>query len=128
MLLYQFSVSYILWFRHLFACYFQKLHVMEFKIHETEAETETQLVESCSFPIGRSEVKMVDWSQIFRMQIDKHLAWDRDTPFVRSKIPRAIGLLKYAKLLLPSETLCKMYRGRRRRMVPCQILTLAVTA
>ena len=45
------------------------------------------------------------------MQIDKHLAWDEHIRFVRSKVSRAIGFLKYAKKLLPQDTLCKMYRG-----------------
>ena len=71
----------------------------------------TNLVEPPSFSIGGSEVEMVDKIKYLGMQIDKHLAWDEHTQFVRSKVSRAIGFLKYAKKLLPKDILCKMYRG-----------------
>ena len=45
------------------------------------------------------------------VQIDRHLAWDNHVHFLRSKVSRAIGFLKYAKKLLSQYTLCKMYRG-----------------
>ena len=71
----------------------------------------TKLVEPPSFPIGGSEVDMVDNVKYLRVQIDRHLSWDEHIHFVRSKVSRAIGFLKYAKKLLPEDTLCKMYRG-----------------
>ena len=54
---------------------------------------------------------MVDKVKYLGMPIDKHFAWNEHTQFVRSKVSRAIGFLKYAKKLLPKDTLCKMYRG-----------------
>ena len=71
----------------------------------------TKPVESPSFSIGGSEVEMVDNIKYLGVQIDRHLAWDEHIHFVRSKVSRAIGFLKYAKKLLPQDTLCKMYRG-----------------
>ena len=69
------------------------------------------LVEPSSFSIVGSEVEMVDKIKYLGIQIDKHLAWDEHTLFVRSKVSRAIGFLKYAKKLIPKNTLCKMYPG-----------------
>ena len=71
----------------------------------------TKLVEPSSFSIGGSEVEMVDNIKYLGVQIDRHLSLDEHIHFVRSKVSRAIGFLKYAKKLLPQDTLCKMYRG-----------------
>ena len=72
----------------------------------------TKLVEPPSFSIGGSEVEMVDNVKYLGVQIDRHLAWEEHIHFIRSKVSRAIGfLIKYAKKLLPQDTLCKMYRG-----------------
>ena len=74
----------------------------------------TKLVEPPSFSIGASEVEMVDnvkHVRLIRVQIDRHLAWDEHIHFIRYKVSRAIGFLKYAKKLLPQDTLCKMYLG-----------------
>ena len=68
-------------------------------------------MEPPSFSIGGSEVEMVDNVKYLGVQIDRHLSWDEHIHFVRSKVSRAIGFLKYAKKLLPQDTLCKMYRG-----------------
>ena len=54
---------------------------------------------------------MVDNVKYLGVQIDRHLSWDAHIHFVRSKVSRAIGFLKYAKKLLPQDTLYKMYRG-----------------
>ena len=70
----------------------------------------TKLVEPPSFSTDGSEVEMVDNVNYLGVQIDK-LAWDEHIHFVRSKVSRAIGFLKYAKKLLPQDALCKMYRG-----------------
>ena len=71
----------------------------------------TKLVEPPSFSIGGLEVEMVDNVKYLGVQIDRHLAWDEHIHFVRSKVSRAIGFLKYAKKLLPKDTLSKIYRG-----------------
>ena len=68
-------------------------------------------MEPPSFTIGGSDVEMVGNVKYLGVQIDRHLAWDEHIQFVRSKVSRAIGFLKYAKKLLPQDTLCKMYRG-----------------
>ena len=54
---------------------------------------------------------MVGNVQYLGAQIDRHLAWDEHIHFARSKVSRAVGFLKYAKKLLPQDTLCEMYRG-----------------
>ena len=61
----------------------------------------TKLVEPPSFSIGGSEVEMVDNVKYLGVQIGRHLSWDEHIHFVRSKVSRAIGFLKYAKKLLP---------------------------
>ena len=71
----------------------------------------TILVESPSFSIGGSEVEMVDNVKHLGVQTDGHLAWDEHTHSVRSEVSRAIRFLKYAKKLLPQDTLSKLYRG-----------------
>ena len=71
----------------------------------------TKLVEPPSFTIGGSDVEMVGNVNYLGVQIDRHLAWDEHIHFIRSKVSRTIGFLKYAKKLLPQDTLCKMYRG-----------------
>ena len=54
---------------------------------------------------------MVDNVKYLGVQIDRHLSLDEHIRFVRSKVSRAIGFLKFAKKLLPQNTLCKIYRG-----------------
>ena len=50
----------------------------------------TKLVEPPSFSIGGSEIEMADNVKYFGVQIDRHLAWDEHTHFVRAKVSRAI--------------------------------------
>ena len=45
------------------------------------------------------------------IQLDQHLIWDEHTRFLRAKVSRAIGFLKYAKKILPQETLSQIYSG-----------------
>ena len=45
------------------------------------------------------------------VQFDQHLIWDEHVRFVCAKVSRALGFLKYAKKLLPQETLSHIYRG-----------------
>ena len=71
----------------------------------------TKLVEPPSFSIGCLEVEMVDNVKYLGVHIDRHLSRDEHIHFVRSKVSHAIGFIKYAKKLLPLDTLCKMYRG-----------------
>ena len=80
----------------------------------------TKLVESPSFSIGGSEMEMVDNVKYLGVQIDRHLAWDEHIHFVRSKVSRAIGFLKYAKKLLPQD--------RRTLSVKCIVVSLNRTS
>ena len=50
----------------------------------------TKLVEHPSFSIGGSEIEMADNVKCLGVQIDRHLAWDEHTHFVRAKVSRAI--------------------------------------
>ena len=54
---------------------------------------------------------MVDNVKNLGVQIDRHLVWDEHIHFARSKVFSTIRSLKYAKKLVPQDTLCKMYRG-----------------
>ena len=64
-------------------------------------------MEPPSFSIGGSKVEMVGNVKYLGVQIDRHLSWDEH---IHIQVSRAIGFLKYAKKLLPQDTLCKMYR------------------
>ena len=68
-------------------------------------------IESPSFAIGDSQVEIVDKTKYLGVQLDQHLVWDEHTRFLRAKVSRALGFLKYAKKLLPQETLSQIYRG-----------------
>ena len=46
------------------------------------------------------------------VQLDQHLIWDEHVRFVCAKVSRALGILTYAKKLLPQETLSHIYRGK----------------
>ena len=45
------------------------------------------------------------------VQLDQHLIWDEHVRFVCAKVSCAFGFLKYAKKLLPQETLSHIFRG-----------------
>ena len=64
---------------------------------------------SPSFAIGDSEIKIVEKTKYLGSQLDQHLVWDEHTRFLRAKVSRAIGSLKYAKNILPQETLSQKY-------------------
>ena len=71
----------------------------------------TKLLEPLSFSIGGYKVKMVDNIKYLGVQIGDHLAWDEHAHFIRSKVSRANEFLKYAKQLVPQDTLCKLHHG-----------------
>ena len=68
-------------------------------------------VQSPSFAIGDSQIEIVEKTKYLEIQLDQHLVWDGHTRFLRAKVSRAIALLKYAKKILPQETLSPIYRG-----------------
>ena len=68
-------------------------------------------VQSPSFAIGDSQIEIVEKTKYLGIQLDKHLVWDECARFLRAKVSRAIRFLKYAKKILPQETLSQMYSG-----------------
>ena len=68
-------------------------------------------VHSLSFAIGDSQIEIVEKTKYLGIQLDQHLVWDEHTRFLRAKVSRAIGFLKYAETILPQETLSQKYRG-----------------
>ena len=68
-------------------------------------------VQSPSFAIGDSQIEIVEKTKYLGIQLDQHLVWDEHTRLLRAKVSRAIGFLKYAKTILPQETLSQIYRG-----------------
>ena len=70
-----------------------------------------EVVEQPSFAINGTQIKLVENTKYLGVQLDSHLAWDVQINYMRTKVSRALGFLKYAKKFLPKETLSKMYRG-----------------
>ena len=56
-----------------------------------------------------SQIEIVEKTKYLGIQLDQYLVWDEHTRFLRAKVSRAIGFLKYAKKILPQETLSQMY-------------------
>ena len=61
--------------------------------------------------IDGSQTEIVEKAKYLGVQLDQHLIWDEYVRFVCAKVSRAFGFLKYAKKLLPQETLSHIYRG-----------------
>ena len=74
-------------------------------------EISDKLVPTPSFAIGNPHIDVVANAQYLGIQFDKHLVWDEHTKALRSKISHSLGFLKYAKKLLPKQTLSQMCRG-----------------
>ena len=68
-------------------------------------------VQSPSLAIGDAQIESVEKTKYLGIQLDQHLFWDEHTRFLRVKASRAIGFLKYAKRILPQETLGQTYSG-----------------
>ena len=62
-------------------------------------------VELPTFVIDDSQIKIVEKAKYLGVQLDQHLVWDELVSYVRTKVSRALGILKYAKKLLLQETL-----------------------
>ena len=65
-------------------------------------------VQSLSFAICDSQIKIVENTKYLGIQPNRHLVWDEHIRFLRAKVSRAIGILKYAKKILPQETLSQI--------------------
>ena len=68
-------------------------------------------VQPPSFVIGDSQVKIVEKVKYLGVQLDQHLVWIEHRIVLCAKVSRAVGFLKYAKKLLPQETLSHIYKG-----------------
>ena len=68
-------------------------------------------VQPPTFVIDDSQIEIVEKAKYLRVQLDQHLVWDEHARYVCTKVSRALGFLKYAKKLLPQETLSHIYRG-----------------
>ena len=64
-----------------------------------------------TFVIDDSQIEIVEKAKYLGVQLDQHLVWDEHARYVCTKVSRALGFLKYAKKLLPQETLSHIYRG-----------------
>ena len=68
-------------------------------------------VQPPTFVIDDSQIEIVEKTKYLGVQLDQHLVWDEHARYVCTKVSRALGFLKYAKKLLPQETLSHIYRG-----------------
>ena len=66
---------------------------------------------SPTFVIDDSQIEIIDKTKYLGVQLDQHLSWYLHVGFVCAKISRGLGLLKYAKKLLPHEAFSHIYRG-----------------
>ena len=68
-------------------------------------------VQPPTFVIDDSQIEIVEKAKYLGVQLDQHLVWNKHVRYVCTRVPRALGFLKYAKKLLPQETLSHIYRG-----------------
>ena len=73
------------------------------KISDKKAQPST-------FVIDGSQIEIIEKAKYLGVQLDQHLIWDEHARYVCTKVSRALGFLKYAKKLLPQETLSHIYR------------------
>ena len=70
-----------------------------------------EVSEQPSFSINGTKIETVERIKYLGVQLDIHLVWDEHIKFMRTKVSRALGFLKYAKKFLPQDTLSKLHRG-----------------
>ena len=68
-------------------------------------------VQPLTFVIDDSQIAVVEKAKYLADQLDQHLVWEEQVRFVCGKISRTLVFLKYAKKLLPLETLSHIYTG-----------------
>ena len=61
--------------------------------------------------ISGNELQVVQNTKYLEVQIDSSLDWKEQIKAVSVKVTRALGFLKYAKNLIPRETLKTLYTG-----------------
>lgn len=64
-----------------------------------------------SFKVGGEEINLVNETKYLGVMIDNCLTWESHISAVQKKISRAIGLLKYAKNFVQTDTLINLYRS-----------------
>ena len=74
-------------------------------------KTTDKIVDHPQFFIGGSQVENVDRTKYLGVIIDRNLKWEEHISNVRTKVSRAVGLLKYSRKFSPQNTLSKMYSG-----------------
>ena len=62
-----------------------------------------------NFHINEDNLNMTGSNRYLGVQIDSELKWREHITFVIYKIPRAMGMLKYAKKYLPLDTVKNIY-------------------
>ena len=70
-----------------------------------------QAIVTPRFCIGGSQIEIVDQTKYLGVILDKYLSWDQQIRSIRTKVSRALGMLKYSKKFLPTDLLSKMYRS-----------------
>ena len=61
------------------------------------------------FQVNGNNIEVVHETKYLGVMIDKNLKWGSQAKFLRTKISRALGLLKYAKQFVQEDTLRNMY-------------------
>ena len=64
-----------------------------------------------SFKVGGEEINLVNETKYLGVMIDNCLTWESHINAVQKKISRAIGLLKYARNFIQTDTLINLYRS-----------------
>ena len=63
------------------------------------------------FSIGDQDIEMITNTRYLGVQIDSKLNWDKHIDTIKTKVNRALGLIKYSKKYLPSDVLKKCIEG-----------------
>ena len=75
-------------------------------------KTIDKIVDHPQLFIGGSQVEnVVDRTKFLGVTIDRNLNWEEHISNVRTKVSRAVGLLKYSRKFPQQNTLSKMYSG-----------------
>ena len=64
-----------------------------------------------SFEIGGLDIDLVNKTKYLGVMIDNCLSWDSQIRAVNQKVSRAIGLLKYARNFVETDTMANLYRS-----------------
>ena len=76
-------------------------------IRKIERRSDGQLY----FSTGELKIETTNYLRYLGVQLDSQLNWDKHIDIIKTKVNRALGLIKYRMKCLPPEILNKMYRG-----------------